>query len=420
MKKLRRLTGFLLIILLISAATVSIDILPGTTKFPISTASQSTSISVVNNFGEDPQTERNFTWETSPVMNTGFIEYCPKNEFKSFTGENILISTAKSYESRNDAGTRTIHKASLKNLKPGTVYVYRVGNGTDLISTQGTFKTAEKNPDQFTFVQITDTQGANSRDYTVWEHTLDIALKTFPNARFLLHTGDMVDNGEEIVQWDLFTGAVKSELMNLPIEPAIGNHEAINRNGTNSDEKNFIDRFNLPATMGTGAPAGTVYSFDYGYAHIAVLNTECSSDNLSKEGDWLKADMQNSDKPWKIVALHRGPYGATYDSAEVRDALTPYFDEAGIDLVLQGHDHNYVRTYPMYNKAKATAGTGTVYITANSGGVKFYPRKSRSWQAVDLQPYTQMFVAVTVAKSTLKIQAYDVNTTLKDTITLSQ
>ncbi len=420
MRNLRTLTGFLVIIFLITAATVSTDILPGSAGSPIVTASQSTLISVVNNFGKDPETERNFTWETSLQMNTGFIEYCPKNEFKSFTGKNILIAAAKSYESRNDTDARIIHKVTLRNLKPGTVYVYRVGNGTDLVSTQGTFKTDEKQPGQFTFLQITDTQGTGSEDYAVWEHTLDTALKAFPDARFLLHTGDMVDNGQEIGQWDLFTGAVKSELMNLPIEPVVGNHEVINRNGTNPDEKNFIDRFNLPVAVFSSAPAGTVYSFDYGYAHIAILNTECSGDDLNKEGDWLKSDMEKSDKPWKIVALHRGPYGATYDSAEVRNALTPAFDEAGIDLVLQGHDHNYIRTYPMNNKAKVTAGNGTVYITANSGGVKFYPKKWRSWQAVDLQPYIQMFVAVTVNKSTLTIQAYDVNNTVRDTLTLKK
>lgn len=83
------------------------------------------------------------------------------------------------------------------------------------------------------------------------------------------------------------------------------------------------------------------------------MNTESSGNDFIRESDWLKADMEKSDKPWKIVALHRGPYGATYDSAEVRDALTPAFDEAGIDLVLQGHDHNYVRTYAMNNKTEA-------------------------------------------------------------------
>jgi Predicted phosphohydrolases len=417
---LKRLISFLIITYLVFGIPISTDVLAISASAPIATAQQSTSISVVNNFGEDPKTERNFTWNTLQKIKTGFIEYCPKDEFQSFNDHNVIIVTAQSYESKNDTDCRMIHKVSLKNLKPGTEYIYRVGNGTDIISPQGTFKTAEKNSDQFTFIQITDTQGSNAKDYKVWENTLDNALKKFPDAKFLLHTGDMEDNGQKISQWDLFSDAVKSELMNLPIEPAVGNHEVLNKNGTNLNAKNFIDKFNLPEETGTGAPSGTIYSFDYGNAHIAVLNTECSSDNLKKEGDWLKSDMEKSDKPWKIVALHRGLYGATYDSSTIRKAWAPIFDQAGIDLVLQGHDHNYVRTFPMNNNTKVQAGKGTVYITADSGGVKFYPQKWRSWQAVDLQPYRQMFVAVTISKSKLVIEAYDVNDTLKDTLTLNK
>lgn len=421
MKKfLRRMTSFLLILFLVLHAPIGTDVLTVTEKAPPSNLQKSTLLSVINNFGADPKTERNFTWLTRQEINSGFIEYCPKNEFESFSADNIIITKGRSYASTNDTGVRMIHKVTLKNLKPGTEYIYRIGNKTDIISTPGTFKTAEKNPASFTFIQITDTQGSKEEDYRLWENTLDYAMNKFPNARFLLHTGDMVDSGQEIKQWDFFTDASKSELMNLPLEPCVGNHEAINSNGTNQNEKNFTDRFNLPKITNSGAPVGTVYSFDYGYAHIAVLNTECDKVGLIKEGAWLKTDMEKSDKPWKIVALHRGPYGATYDSSTVRDILTPVFDKVGINLVLQGHDHNYVRTYPINNKKKTSIKNGVVYITANTGGVKFYPQKLRSWQAVDLQPYAQMFVAVTVDKTTLKLQAFDVNNVLRDEISLNK
>ena len=420
MKKLRRFTGFLIIICTILSAQISVDVFAVATSTPIVTAQQSTSISVINNFGENPETERNFTWNTTKTIKTGFIEYCPKNEFQDFNSKNIIMVTAQSTESKNDADIRMIHKISLINLKPGTEYVYRVGNGTDLISPQGTFKTADTKSDQFTFIQITDTQGSNVKDYKLWKNTLDTALKKFPDAKFLVHTGDMEDDGQKINQWDMFTDAVKPELMNVPIEPAVGNHDVLNKNATNPNAKNFTDRFNLPNEIDTGAPAGTVYSFDYGDAHIAVLNTECSSDNLIKQGDWLSADMAKTDKPWKIVALHRGLYGATYDSNTIRTAWAPVFDKVGIDLVLQGHDHNYLRTYSIKNATKVKAGKGTVYITPDAGGVKFYPKKWRSWQAVDLQPNIQMFLAITVSRSKMIIQAYDVNDILRDTITLNK
>jgi hypothetical protein len=208
--------------------------------------------------------------------------------------------------------------------------------------------------------------------------------------------------------------------MGLAILPVLGNHDALNKNNTNANGKNFTDRFNLPKELDTGAPAGTVYSFDYGDAHIAVMNTQCGSLNLKKQAEWLKKDMAASQKPWKIVALHRGPYGATYDSTDIRKAWVPTFDTLGIDLVLQGHDHNYLRTYSMKNGVKVKAGEGTLYLTGNSGGVKFYPTKARSWQAIDLQPNIQMYIAIKASKSTMKIEAYDVKNTLIDSLTINK
>lgn len=378
------------------------------------------SVSVVNNFGKDPKTEHNFTWYTASSIKNGAVEYCPKDQFNGFDKTNIMKAYARNYETKTDADTRMIHKVELNNLKPGTEYVYRVELDSDGVSPQGMFKTAEQDSGKFTFINITDTQGDTAKDYNIWKNTLDKAIEQFPDARFLVHTGDMVDDGQRIKQWELAVNAVKDELMNLIVVPVVGNHEVLNKNRTNTDEKNFTDWFNLPVEQDTGVPAGTVYSFDYGSAHIAVMNTQCGSKNLRKQADWLRRDMAKKDKPWKIVALHRGPYGATYDTTDIRNAWAPVFDEVGIDLVLQGHDHNYVRSYPMKNKAKVKAGEGTVYMVSNSGGVKFYPQKTRSWQAVDFQPKTQMYIAVTVDGNKMEIKAYDVKDVLRDSIVLEK
>jgi hypothetical protein len=384
-------------------------------------ASDQTAIpkSIINTFGKDPATGRCFTWNTSTAVKKGVVEYCVKDEFKGFYKSNILRVAARSYEVKNDLDKREIHKAELKNLKSGTEYVYRVGY-TNGYSEKGTFKTAERDLKSFTFINITDTQGVAVGDYAKWKNILDKALEKFPNARFLVHTGDMVDNGDKTNQWDNFASAAKSELMNLSIVPVVGNHDVLNKNLTNSNAKNFTDRFNLPTEQNTGAPAGTVYSFDYGNSHIAVMNTECGSKNFKSQRNWLRKDMAKSNKPWKIVALHRGPYGATYDTTDIRKAWVPVFDELGINLVLEGHDHNYARSYPLKKGAVVKSGKGTIYMVGNSGGVKFYPLKSRSWQKMDLQPKTQMYLAVTVSDTEMIINAYDSKNALKDSVTIKK
>jgi predicted phosphodiesterase len=273
---------------------------------------------------------------------------------------------------------------------------------------------------EFTFLTVTDTQGITAKDYSKWKLVLDKALKNHKSASFLVHTGDIVDAGDNAILWDRFVEAAKNELLNLPIAPVVGNHDAKNDNKSNPNCKSFVDRFDVPKTFDNGAPAGTTYSFDYGDAHFAIMNTQCRSENLTKQAAWLQRDMARTKKTWKIVALHRGPYGATYDTADIRNIWAPVFDKLGIDLVFEGHDHNYMRSYPIKNKLKASNGKGTVYVVGNTGGVKFYPKRSRSWQAVNLQPYTQMYLATTITKHKIEIKAYDIQNTLRDSFTLKK
>lgn len=401
--KLKKLISIILLVIMI------FSIGPGN-SFALATSIPQ---NITNSFSDDAKTERNFTWTTLSTELSSSIEYCIKSEFVGFGKNNIISIPVMGYTVKTVVDKRKIYKVNLIDLKPGTEYIYRIGNSNGY-STHSSFRTEGENSADYTFINITDTQGTTSANYAVWNNTLTSAFTKFPNASFIIHTGDMVDNGENIKQWDMALNAVKAKLMNIPIMPAVGNHDAFNKNKLNISLHSFTDRYNLPVEIGTDAPAGTVYSFDYGDAHIAVLNTEAGSKSIIKQAAWLKKDMLESSKAWKIVALHRGPYGSTYDLSDIRKALVPTFDEIGVDLVLQGHDHNYMRSKPMLGGYEVSAGKGTVYINSNSGGVKFYPAISRTWQAIDLQPKVQMYLAITVSKIKLSINAYDIKGKLYD------
>jgi predicted phosphodiesterase len=411
-----------LILFLLSFASLLNSPLAST--MPVSTSTVNTPAeiprSVLNSFGKNPETDRNFTWETLSVSKGGVIEFCEKDQFKDFKQNNVSKKTARSYSVKTNSDTRRVYKVELTNLKPGTRYVYRVGRYPNSFSKQAVFATAGRNLQEFTFLTVTDTQGITANDYSKWKLVLDKALKNHKNASFLVHTGDIVDAGDDVILWDRFTDAAKNQLLSLPIAPVVGNHDARNENQSNPECRNFVDRFNVPKVFDSGAPAGTTYSFDYGDAHFAIMNTQCRSANLAKQAAWLQRDMARTKKTWKIVALHRGPYGATYDTADIRDAWAPVFDKLGIDLVFEGHDHNYMRSYPIKNKLKANYGKGTVYVVGNTGGIKFYPKRYRPWQAVDLQPYTQMYLAATVTRHKIEIKAYDIKNTLRDSFVLKK
>jgi len=378
-------------------------------------------ISETNSFGENPATQHGFAWSTSAAVAKSWIEYCPKSAFTSFSEKSIGHVTASAYTAVNDGGKRRVFKVDLSNLQPDTDYIYRLVASDGSTSPNGIFRTAGTLAERFSFLNITDTQGADAKDYGVWGKTLSMALKQNPDARFLVHTGDIVDNGDSIAQWDEFAQAAQGMLLNLPIEPAVGNHDVLNKNKTNGSVHNFTDLFETPRNVGTGTVPGTAYSFDYSNVHIAVMNTECGASNLASQAKWLLQDMKKSNKPWKIVALHRGPYGGPHDSSDIRKIWVPAIDQAGVDLVLEGHDHNYIRTYPMKGGVAVKPGKGTVYIDSNTGGVKdYYMPVSHYWQAVDFQPGTQMYLAVTVDGSALTVKAYDVSNALIDTLRLNK
>ncbi|MCW5979130.1 MAG: metallophosphoesterase [Bryobacteraceae bacterium] len=65
--------------------------------------------------------------------------------------------------------------------------------------------------------------------------------------------------------------------------------------------------------------------------------------------EWIEKELKGSDSPWKIIFFHHPIYssGRRHGSnVELRKALEPLFVEHGVDLVLAGHEHFYLRMKP--------------------------------------------------------------------------
>ncbi|WP_438433762.1 fibronectin type III domain-containing protein [Gorillibacterium sp. sgz500922] len=391
----------------------------------------------------DPATSMGFAWYTAPGVTGTKLQVAeasrlaggawPARGAVTYAGSSAPVSVYASAADKR-AEVRTAyrdHKAVASGLTPGTVYRYRVGDGSDGgWSAVGSFTTApgpaEDKPaaaESFTFLFATDPQGATSKDYDTWKHTAEEARKTFPLARFLAVTGDLVDNGDLESQWTWFLEKPAPLLAEMPLVPVVGNHEG-------KAKENFSYHFALPNVSGTGAkPDGSVYAFDYGPARFFVINTEYNealgTDAVyEKQMNWLRAEASATAKKWKIVLLHRSPYSIASHSADkdilfFRQKLTGVFDQLGIDLVLGGHDHTYARTYPMAgNRPDQTAKPnadgvltkpkGTVYVAMGSAGTKRYPAKSGPFPYAyrSGHPGQEMFGGIAVAEDTLSVRVY--------------
>jgi uncharacterized repeat protein (TIGR01451 family) len=136
------------------------------------------------------------------------------------------------------------------------------------------------------------------------------------------------------------------------------------------------------------------YSFDYGNAHFLFLdaNPHLFNDNLPSSnaynaappvfsayptalGQWVINDLDSSKQLWKIVVYHQPAFtsgDATIVNNQMR-AIAKLLEDHGVNIVFNGHDHNYQRTLPIRATSRtagpvSTTGTPAVYVDSNFDG----------------------------------------------------
>lgn len=306
-------------------------------------------------YGDSSQMAFNYNtdWHTDTVLQV--VE--ATSNFQSSTMMEFKGTTTKSLVT-NDG---FIHRVVASGLKENTKYIYRLGDKElDNWSDVGSFTTAN-NSNSFSFVHLSDPQGYEEIHYDNYNEVLSNIYHQI-NPNFLALTGDIVNDSSRggspnLTQWHWALTSQKEYLQNMPVMATAGNHDA--------SDYDFYSRFNYNIPSDIDTTYGVYYSFDYNNAHFTVLNTNDSNSEVgSLEGlsnnqiQWLIADLAaNQEKTFKIVLMHKGIYdagghasdmeGADGDIELIRQQLTPIFTKYGVDLVLQGHDHLYSRSYPV-------------------------------------------------------------------------
>ena len=171
---------------------------------------------------------------------------------------------------------------------------------------------------------------------------------------------------------------------------AIGNHE------DDSDEgfSGYMSHFGLSQTY---------YSYTTDGVHVLVMDTDRNSySSGSAQRTFVQNDLQaastNPNIKWIIVYLHKPMYTSPNacsssscsntgsENSNLRNGFHPMFDQYGVDLVLQGHIHNYQRTFTLKYDAGSpssptitsnnantyTEGNGAVFAIVGTGGVNFH------------------------------------------------
>ncbi len=406
------------------------------------------------------ETELNFAWY-SKSENDAKVRFGTTNDIEAldeFSGTSENIDGTKNDDVNKNYFS---NKVTVTGLKENTTYYYSVMKDGKWTEPE---KYETKSFSDFSFLYVGDPQIgasvsypntateeekaaaqalADQNDATSWESVLNQATKNH-DVSFMVSAGDQINdtNGDSERQYSGYLGA--TALRSLPVATTIGNHDSKNPNYSYhfnypNNQEGELNRYTEDKTS-----AGTDYYYTYGNVLFIVLDTN-NYNCATHENVIRKAIAENSDAKWRVVTFHQDIYGAAVSHSDsdgmiLRTQLTPIFDKYDIDVVLQGHDHTYSRTYQLTGdgknheefdddnganfqeenlcydiKSDVVGGTvtnpeGTVYYEANSAtGSKYYDlfNPVQDYIAEKSQSYTPTYSVISVTDDTFSVTTYD-------------
>ncbi|WP_269511782.1 fibronectin type III domain-containing protein [Corynebacterium faecium] len=399
---------------------------------------------IVLGIGSDA-TEANLAWQ-SKTNELQYLEYWPADN----PGD---VTSVESPRGPYNAAIFYPHEATMTGLKPDTEYVYRVGNDDRGWSEERTFTTGTDS-DTWNFLAMADAQiGVDAKiaeQSAAWNKAVNVATGEHPDSAFLMHLGDQAEGwGAPVKQLEEFTAPEALQKYRLAVLK--GNHE------TYAPDRHFQDTYFLPNEDGTSAN----YYFNYNNVlFIGLDGNRSSAADIEAHAKFVNDAIADhgADADWVMVGIHQAPFsqGTHYTDSDVvrlREQLTPKLSEAGVDLVLSGHDHIYTRSHlmngfdPVIPEGAAKSGDVLIpedgevlYLTSTTAtGGKYYdfqdkfgethPRVREEY-ARDLahdttarwrQDYNPDYTNISVSPTELKLTTYNINTPyVVDQVTLQK
>ena len=259
-----------------------------------------------------------------------------------------------------DSAARTIHEVHLTGLDPATSYSYRVGFG-DRVLPPASFTTA---PPPGTPNWRMVVYGDNRSNPATHARNVEQIMKLDPG--LVINSGDLVAAGPRYEQWKTqYFDPLRGLAEHVALFPCLGNHE--------QNAVHYYNYHSLPDDQDE-----VYYSFDYGNAHFIALNSN-ARDAPFQRGDpqteWLIADLEaHRDATWTFVFFHHPLFRAhaTRGVTAQRWVWQPIFDQYDVDLVINGHDHYYMRSRPI-GKYRGEPGRGVYHLISGGGGAPTYP-----------------------------------------------
>lgn len=383
------------------------------------------------------------TWRTCQGIGETIAEIAPASADARFdlastavraTTENVVLD---SYPGPNgpekaihNLGLEPVnyHSVTFRGLEPDTLYAYRVRGARGNWSPWRQVRTAPLDG-PVTFVFFGDAQTGIRSHVT---RTIDAAALAVPEARFLIHGGDLVNKATYDKEWAEWFEAGGRTYATIPSLPVPGNHDYLNFGG----EKLFRSpravtplwrpQFTLPVEKSLPPDLHeTVYGLQY-TKDLHIFAIDSSGIAFDQQMKWLDGALKASSARWRVVTMHHPLYsfvgGEEDESAEdLRAMLKEVIENNDVDLVLTGHRHSYQRSECGDNVAQAALDTphavDTVYVvTATStkrgytkvdGWERFSEQEGGHYTLSRYADYIPLYAAIAVDGGQLSFRALD-------------
>ena len=376
---------------------------------------------VVLTWSDDPATTQSVTWRTDISVAQGLAQYAVASPGPDFVDHAVTMQAESSVfdpvEIPEAGGLARFHSVTFTGLVPDTTYAYRVGDG-ERWSEWFHFRTASVEPEPFSFIYFGDAQ---NDVLSLWSRTIRSSFAEAPDARFMIHAGDLINRAHNDSEWGEWFEAGGWIFGMVPSIPATGNHEY---RATNEAEDSagirrrsvfWTPTFTLP-TNGIPGLEESNYYLDYQNLRVIVLD---SNTKRQEQAEWLDRVLSETTQPWTVVTFHHPVFSTAgdRDNPEIRALWKPILDKHEVDLVLQGHDHTYGRGRTFRQEENAFTGantrdreTGTVYVVSVSGP-KMYEFKQEQWNLYPVTldrraENTQLFQVIRIDGDRLEYRAH--------------
>jgi acid phosphatase type 7 len=315
-------------------------------------------------------------WTTLENTKTHAVEYGVSPSSLNLTMANGMSS---SYDHFGWKGI--FHSVKLTKLKPGTRYFYRVGDEEGGWSKTFSFRTFHEDigttAHPLRVASVGDMGYAANSDMTI-KRLSDLIDRE--NIDMVVHNGDISYADGEFSHWDVFMRKIEPVASRVPYQVTPGNHEMW------FNFSAYKHRFYM---ADEGEHDNLYYGFHVGGqtsrsgVHFVGMDTETWYDraHISKEqASWIAKELgENQRARWRIVYGHRPLYCSNHHGQDIphgngvlRKAIEDVLYQNKVDLVLQAHEHDYERSFPVYgSKTERTNYTNPrapVYIVNGAAG----------------------------------------------------